>query len=172
MHQFLFSIVIAPHTRGKAHLTFFLLFVFISLPFPYRVSHRGCRVWRAWLFLRCRSFLWSSPFVCGIALRYVKCVSFLLLPLSPFFSLTLFLDVLLHPMFGEGNWLSCNCLASSFSFLSLNCSYSDFFILTFPGEASTLTFSVAKLVQAVFCKYQMPYSLNFFKNFFLSAHSQ
>ena len=38
--------------------------------------------------------------------------------------------------------------------------------MTFPGEASTITFSVAKLVQAVFCKYQMPYSLNFFKNFF------
>ena len=27
-------------------------------------------------------------------------------------------------------------------------------LMTFPGEASTITFSVAKLVQAVFCKYQ------------------
>ena len=41
--------------------------------------------------------------------------------------------------------------------------------LTFPGEVSTITFSVAKLVQAVFCKYQVPYSLNFFKNFLPSA---
>ena len=38
--------------------------------------------------------------------------------------------------------------------------------MPFPGEASTLTFSVAKLVQAVFCKYQVPYSSDFFKNFF------
>ena len=42
-------------------------------------------------------------------------------------------------------------------------------LMTFPGEASTITFSVAKLVQAVFCKYQVPYSSNFFKNFLPSA---
>ena len=34
----------------------------------------------------------------------------------------------------------------------------------FPGEV-TLTFSVAKLVQAVFFKDLSPYYLNFFKNF-------
>ena len=35
---------------------------------------------------------------------------------------------------------------------------------------STVTFSVAKLVQAVFCKYLSPYSSNFFKNFLPSAN--
>ena len=39
-------------------------------------------------------------------------------------------------------WLNENILIPSSS------------LMTFPGEASTLTFSVAKLVQAVFCKYQ------------------
>jgi hypothetical protein len=50
-----------------------------------------------------------------------------------------------------------------------DCSYSAFFTLPFSGEATTLTFTVAKLVQAAFCKYQVPYSLNFFKNFLPSA---
>ena len=39
----------------------------------------------------------------------------------------------------------------------------------FRAKRVTLTFSVAKLVQAVFCKYQVPYSLNFFKNFLPSV---
>ena len=39
----------------------------------------------------------------------------------------------------------------------------------FRAKRVTLTFSVAKLVQAVFCKYQVPYSSNFFKNFLPSA---
>ena len=36
----------------------------------------------------------------------------------------------------------------------------------FLSKRATLTFSVAKLVQAASCKYQMPYSLDFFKNYF------
>jgi len=41
--------------------------------------------------------------------------------------------------------------------------------MTFRAKRVTLTFSVAKLVQAVFCKYQVPYSSNFFKNFLPSV---
>ena len=45
-------------------------------------------------------------------------------------------------------------------------------ICLFRAKRVTLTFSVAKLVQAAFCKYQVPYCLNFFKNFLPSAYSQ
>ena len=54
-----------------------------------------------------------------------------------------------------------------------NCSYPTFLhICLFRAKRVTLTFSVAKLVQAAFCKYQVPYCLNFFKNFLPSAYSQ
>ena len=41
--------------------------------------------------------------------------------------------------------------------------------LPFPAKRVTLTFSVAKLVQAASCKYQMPYSSDSFKNFLPTA---
>ena len=42
----------------------------------------------------------------------------------------------------------------------------------FQAKRVTLTFSVAKLVQAVFCKYQMSYSSDFFQKLFAACTSQ
>jgi len=47
-----------------------------------------------------------------------------------------------------------------------DCSFRPLSCLPFPAKRATITFSVAKLVQAASCKYQMPYSLDFFKNYF------
>jgi len=74
--------------------------------------------------------------------------------------------VLLRPMAETCITKALDCRASSLLYLSLNCSSSDLpHYCLFRAKRVTLTFSVAKLVQAVFCKYQMPYSSNFFKNF-------
>ena len=79
----------------------------------------------------------------------------------------IFYAVRLTAWIGTACW---NIVDSVLYWLTLyDCSYSVFFSLPFSGEATTLTFTVAKLVQAAFCKYQMPYSLNFFKNFLPSA---
>jgi len=103
--------------------------------------------------------------------------------------------VLLRPMAMMCPVCALDCRASSFSYLSLNCclwrsflalpKYKQVWLWSFGltktflfrllhlwlfrAKRVTLTFSVAKLVQAVFCKYQVPYSLNFFKNFLPSA---
>ena len=119
-------------------------------------------------FLNNRAFLWSSHSVCGIN-SFVVLIRRVLAAFT-FESQQHFLIVLLCSMDGGATMLICVCLASSFSFLSLICSYSDpLHFRLFRAKRVTLTFSVAKLVQAVFCKYQVPYSLNFFKNFLPSV---
>ena len=67
------------------------------------------------------------------------------------------------------------CLSIGLSGILLFVSVTELFLFRllhlclFRAKRVTLTFSVAKLVQAVFCKYQVPYSLNFFKNFLPSV---
>ena len=67
------------------------------------------------------------------------------------------------------------CLSVVLSGILLIVSVTELFLFRLPHwwifytKRVTPTFSVAKLVQAVFCKYQVPYSLNFFKNFLPSV---
>lgn len=59
----------------------------------------------------------------------------------------------------------------SFTQPTANIFYSSFSFI-FLDEASTLTFSAAKLVQATFLQVPVPYSQNFFKNFSVCCSSK
>ena len=150
-----------------AHLTFFLLFLFSLLYFveshiavlldssylniPNHYFHSSAVTFRYIVPLLVDGHLRSSCFLLKAEWNAAPRVSFSVR--WPWRALSEHLTVG-HPPFRICHWI---VLIPTSSFMTL------------PGEASTITFSVAKLVQAVFCKYQVPYSLNFFKNFLPSA---
>ena len=135
-----------------AHLTFFLLFLFSLLYFveshiavlldssylniPNHYFHSSAVTFRYIVPLLVDGHLRSSCFLLKAEWYAAPRVSFSVR--WPWRALSEHLTVG-HPPFRICHWI---VLIPTSSFM------------TFPGEASTITFSVAKLVQAVFCKYQ------------------
>ena len=76
--------------------------------------------------------------------------------------------------FSGGYLVMCRCAvddcgASSFSSLSLNCPYSDFFVSVFFGRSEYTYFFRRKVSASRILQVPVPYSLNFFKNFLSSV---
>ena len=148
--------------------------------------------WRSWLFLMEFLFLGSLDLLTSTAASAAFCYpsisgssSHIIAPFDESVGLRYYpccldvhgwWDALIHIFYAERltTWsgTACRNLVDSILYLWTLCDSSYPTILhicLFRAKRVTLTFSVAKLVQAAFCKYQVPYSLNFFKNFLPSA---
>ena len=172
MHHFLFHGYSTLY-EGEGSLDLLSLISFSSrLPFPYQESHSGCRGWQAWHFLSCSFILRRSP-----SLGYVDlCMSYhATRPCCfhhrwcrrcfPAMSISGWYLVMCHCAISD-------CGAYSFSYLSLNCSYSDFFIFDFSGRSKYTYFFRRKVSASRILQVPDTLFLGFFQKLFAVCASQ